>query len=149
MYSWILITHSAWRWVVVIAGFLALLRAAAILSARDTWQPKGARLARLFSIALDIQVLTGVALFLQLSPLTHIVASTTDTHLPWDLQAYFFIVLHPAIMVAAFIAVHIATPLVKRGRDDVARARRALLFYGITWLIVLSGIPWSRPLIRL
>lgn len=149
MYSWILITHSAWRWVVVVTGFLVLLRAAAVLSARDTWQPKGARLARLFSIALDIQVLTGAALFLTLSPLTNIVISSTQARLPPDSQAYFFAVLHPAIMMAAFIAVHIATPLVKRGRDDVACARRALLLYGITWLIVLGGIPWWRPLILL
>jgi hypothetical protein len=149
MYRWLLITHSAWRWVVVVAGLMALLRAAAILSAGKDWNPNGARLLRLFSISLDIQVLMGAALYLSVSPLTTVVPSTTGERLPADSQAYYFTVIHPIIMVAAFIAVHIAGVLVRRGRSDVARARRALIFCGLAWLLVLAGIPWWRPWMRM
>jgi hypothetical protein len=149
MYRWLLIAHSAWRWVVVVAGLLALLRAAATLSTGKDWNPKGARSLRLFSISLDIQVLMGAALYLTVSPLTTVVPSTAGERLPTDSQAYYFSVIHPLIMLAAFIAVHIAAVLVRRGRSEMAYARRAMIFCGVTWLLVLAGIPWWRPWMRI
>lgn len=118
------------------------------VSTAKVWSTGDASLARLFGITLDVQVLMGAALFLFLSPLTTVVPSATTTALPEDSQAYFFTVVHPVIMVVAFIAVHIAPVSVRRGRSDHARARRALIFYGITWLLVFAGTPWWRPWVR-
>ncbi|MGH8257860.1 MAG: hypothetical protein ACRET0_16785, partial [Steroidobacteraceae bacterium] len=139
----------AWRWVVLIAGFGAVVSAMMGLSRQDPWAPNGARLGRFFGIALDIQVLMGAALYLLLSPMTTIVLSTVGMKLPRGSQAYFFVVIHPAIMIVAFIAVHVAAALVRRARSDAAHQRRAIIFYGITLLIVLAGIPWQRPWLRL
>ncbi len=149
MYRWVLIAHNGWRWVVIVIGFAVLFCAVTRLRTGRPWDTGVARLARFFSISVDIQVLMGAALYLALSPLTTLVVASTDTPLPVGSQAYFLAVVHPLMMVAAFIAVHIASVLVRRARVDAARARRALIFYGITWLIILTGIPWWRPWIQL
>ena len=148
MYRWVLITHNAWRWVVLMAGFAAVISAATRLSRQEVWAPVGPRLGRFFGIALDIQVLMGAALYLTLSPLTTIVLSTTGRRLPPGSQAHYFVSVHPAFMIVAFIAVHISAVLIRRGRSDAAHQRRAVILYGLTLLIVLVGIPWWRPWLR-
>lgn len=147
-YRWVLIAHSDWRWVVVIAGFAAVLSAAARLAGKQPWAPTGPRVSRFFSIAVDVQVLMGAALYLLLSPLSTVVLCTTGVPLPRSSDAHFFASVHPAIMVGAFVAVHIASVLVRRGRSDAAHQRRAVIFFGLTLLIILAGIPWWRPWLR-
>jgi hypothetical protein len=147
LYRWVLIAHSLWRWVVLIAGFGTLLQAVVQLIERRPWVPVGARLARFFGVAVDIQVLMGAALYLILSPLTTMMRMGA-MRLPHKSQAYFFVVLHPSIMIVGFIAVHIAAVLVRRARSDAGHQRRAIIFYGITLLILLYGIPWWRPWLR-
>jgi len=148
LYRWVLIAHSDWRWVVLIAGFATVLTAALRLAERGPWAPSGAKLARFFGIAVDIQVLMGAALYLLLSPITTVMLSATHMRLPQNSQAYFFVVIHPAIMIVAFIAVHISSVLVRRARSDAGRERRAIIFYGITLAIILAGVPWFRPWLR-
>ncbi|MGO9993778.1 MAG: hypothetical protein ACLPTF_14870 [Steroidobacteraceae bacterium] len=149
MYRWLLIVHSDWRWVVVAVGFITLIHAGSSLSASAPWQPNGARVARLFGIALDIQVLLGAALYLTFSPLTNVVLSTASAGTSTSFQIQYFASIHPAIMVTAFLVAHIASSVVKRARDEASRARRALIGYGLTWLIVMAGVPWFRPWERL
>jgi hypothetical protein len=148
LYRWVLILHGAWRWVVLIAGFATVVNAVLRLSERQPWAPTGPRLGRFFGIALDIQVLMGAALYLTLSPLTTLAMRPGGVRLPPGSQAYFFVVVHPIIMIVAFIAVHIAAVLVRRARSDAGHQRREIIFYGITLLIVLAGIPWWRPWLR-
>jgi hypothetical protein len=149
LYRWVLILHSDWRWVVLLAGLYTLVNALAGLSGERPWATHGAKAARFFGIALDIQVLMGAALFLLLSPLTTVVLSSAGMRLPRGSQAFFFVAIHPAVMFAAFIAVHISSVLVRRARNDAAHHRRALIFYGITWLAVLAAVPWGlRPWLR-
>jgi hypothetical protein len=145
LYRWVLIAHSDWRWVVVISGLVTLLSAMGGLSGERPWAAGGAKPARFFGIALDIQVLLGVAMYLLLSPLTTVALANASMKLP-----AFFTVFHPAIMFTAFIVVHISATLVRRARSDAGHHRRALIFYGITWLMVVAGVPWGlRPWFRL
>ena len=148
MYSWILIAHSDWRWVVIGLGGVVLLFAARALLAGKGWGANAARLARLFGIALDVQVLMGASLFLLFSPLTTIALSAATARVPVESQLHYFANVHSFTMLAAFIAVHIASVLVRRA-PEAMRARWALTGYGATWLIVMAGIPWWRPWVRI
>ena len=148
LYRGVLIAHSAWRWVVLIAGFAAVVNPIMRLSRQQAWAPLGPRLGRLFGIAIDIQVLMGAALYLLLSPLTTIVLNSIGTKLPPGSHLHFIVVEHPSIMIAAFILVHVSSMVVRRARSDAAHQRRAIIFYGVTLLLVLAGIPWWRPLLR-
>jgi hypothetical protein len=109
---------------------------------------EAARLARWFGISLDVQVLMGASLFLLFSPLTNIALSAATERVSVESQLYYFAVVHPLIMLGAFIAVHITSVLVKR-RPEAMRARWALMGYGVTWLVVVAGMPWWRPWARI
>lgn len=144
LYRWALIAHSDWRWVVVISGLATLISALGGLSGERPWAGGGAKLARFFGVAVDIQVLLGIALYLFLSPLTTVALANTTMPLP-----AFFTALHPAVMFTAFIVVHVSAVLVRRARTNAGHHRRALIFYGITWLMLLSAVPWGmRPWFR-
>lgn len=144
LYRWAIIAHSDWRWVVVMSGFATLISALSGLSGERPWAAGGARPARFFGVAVDIQVLLGIALYLFLSPLTTVALAHTTMRLP-----PFFTVLHPAVMFTAFIAVHVSAVLVRRARTNAGHHRRALIFYGITWLMLMAAVPWGqRPWFR-
>jgi hypothetical protein len=148
MYRWILIAHSGWRWIVIGLGGVVMLSAARALLAGKGWDANAARLARLFGISLDVQVLMGASLFLLFSPLTNVALSAVSERVPVESQLHYFAVVHPLIMLAAFIAVHVTSVLVKR-RPEAMRARWALIGYGVTWLVMMAGMPWWRPWVRI
>jgi hypothetical protein len=148
MYRWLLIAHSGWRWVVIGLGVVVLLSATRASLAGKGWDANAARFARLFSISLDVQVLMGASLFLLFSPLTNIALSAATERVPVESQLHYFTTVHPFTMLVAFIAVHIASVLVRRV-PEMMRVRWALFGYGVTWLIVMAGIPWWRPWARI
>ena len=148
MYRWVLIAHGAWRWVVVAAGVALVVAALLGVWRRTAWSPATARLGRFFGIAVDIQVLMGATLYLVLSPLTNDAFSAAQSVAAGsDMQ--FFALRHALIMTFTLVAVHVSAVIVRRGRDDATRQRRAALCYGITLLILMSAIPWWRPWLRL
>ncbi len=148
MYGTILLLHSLWRWVVILAGASTVVLAALGLKSHASWPARAGRSARLFGIAVDVQVLLGASLYLVFSPLTTVVPRVAgDTALSPD--AHFVGGQHALTMVCALISVHVSAVLVRRAPGDLAKHRRALLLYGFTLLLVLAGIPWWRPLARL
>lgn len=148
MYRWVLILHSTWRWVVLLAGVAAVGSALYGLRHRMGWQPTGALCGRLFGIAVDIQVLLGAALYLVFSPLTtQGLSAAGEGTASSDLS--FFSTRHGLVMMLVLIAVHVSAVVIRRGRNDSSRQRRAVVCYGLTWLLLCSAIPWWRPWLRL
>jgi hypothetical protein len=144
LYRWVLFAHSDWRWVVLLAGLGTLTLALGGLNGERPWAASGAKVARFFGVALDIQVLMGFSMYLLFSPLTTVALKVTTARLPAFFTAY-----HPAIMFTAFIGVHVASMLVKRAHNDAGHHRRALIFYSVIWLMLLAGVPWGiRPWFR-
>jgi hypothetical protein len=147
VYSWVLIAHSAWRWAVLLAGCSAVLGATLITPRQPNWATAGPGLNWLFVMALDVQILLGAVLYL-LSPFTTIIPTTAPS-LSLSPQFDYFATFHPASMVAAFVMAHLGAVLIRRGRSEVERRRRAIFFHGLTLMIVIYAIPWWRPWWRL
>jgi hypothetical protein len=148
MYRWLLIAHSIWRWAVILAGVTAVLCAAWGWQRRRTCYAQCAILGRLFAIAVDIQVLIGAALYLLFSPMTTIVLRINGAT-PRGTELAFIGSTHALIMIAVLVAVHLSAVIVRRGANDAARLRRSVLCYGLTLLLLLTGVPWWRPWLRL
>ena len=70
MYPYVLIAHNTWRWVVLGLGLLLLIAVVRGLREQTPWGTGVALKARLFAIAVDLQLLGGAALYLGLNPLT-------------------------------------------------------------------------------
>ena len=144
MYPYVLTVHGAWRWVVLALGAYVVVTAAHGLLTPSPWRR---RMSRLFGIAVDVQVLLGAALYLTLSPLTTEAGAAAGSSQPHS-DLSFIGGSHALIMLGALLAVHVAAVLVRRARTDSARHLRALLFYGLTWALIVIGTPWWRPLMR-
>jgi hypothetical protein len=146
MYAIVLSLHNVLRWLVLVAGVLAVVEAIRGWTGARPWRIGGA--GRLFPISLDVQFLVGVLLYAVLSPTTRAAFADFGAAMRAP-QLRFFAVEHAVLMVLALVAAHLGKVLAPKAADDAGRHRRAAVWYGLALLLVLAGMPWFRPLFRL
>jgi hypothetical protein len=147
MYEIVLSVHNVLRWLVLVAGVIAVLRAVGGWRGRRRWTPESAGPGRLFTISLDVQFLLGILLYGMLSPVTRQAFADFGGAMA-DRDLRFFAVEHALLMVLAVVAAHLGKVLAPKAGLDAARFRRAALWYGAALLLILAGMPWFRPLFR-
>jgi hypothetical protein len=144
MYNFILILHNWWRWVVVVVGVLAIVTSWIGWLRNHKFEKRDRQLGMFFGVALDIQLLLGLILYF-ISPVDGFVSlknlSTDD--------ARFFGFEHILYMIVAVVCVHVGSVLARRAATDQGKFRRAALWFTASMAIILIGIPWWRPLLRL
>lgn len=153
MYSLVIVLHSLLRWAVLILGLAAFGRALAGVSGRRAWEPGGARVGLLFMISVDVQFLLGVLLYGWLSPFTKTAFANFGAAMR-DRYLRFWAVEHALMMVLAMVMVHVGRVAARRATTDLARHRRAALWFGVALLLMVVATPWpflpyGRPLFRL
>lgn len=147
MYSTILIIHSLLRWIALAAGIAATVIAV-------TGPDKRAdRLGLVLMMALDIQMLLGLILYLVLSPYTTEAVQNFSTAMR-DPVLRFWVTQHAATMFGAVIVVHAGRVLVLKTEGAADKRTRRLLCFGIATVGMIVGMPWpglayARPLFRL
>ena len=104
-------------------------------------------------LALDLQVLFGLALYFGLSPFTSQAFANFGAAMQ-NPALRFWAIQHIGLMAAAVLLVRIGRVLALTAKSGAARRRRRLVFFALTTLTIVSGIPWpgmpgDRPLIRL
>ncbi len=145
-YEIVLALHNIVRWLVVLAGLMAASRALFGWFAGRSWTKTDDRLGLLYTISVDIQVLLGLILYLFLSPITRSALRDFGAAMS-DTNARFWSVEHIAIMLAVVVLVHVGRVLSRRGTNDLSKNRRAAIFYTITLVMLVLGMPWVRPLL--
>jgi predicted Na+-dependent transporter len=60
----------------------------------------------------------------------------------------FMAVEHISTMLLAIILIQVGRSLSKKATDAVVKHKRALIFFSIGMLLILSRIPWNAPLFR-
>jgi hypothetical protein len=151
MYVTLLALHSLLRWLVLLFGLIAIIRAFGGWSARRAWTRADDRAGLLFTISLDTQVLVGLILYGLLSPMTQAAFSNFGAAMK-DPLLRFYAVEHLALMLAGLAFVHIGRARAKKARSDVSRHKTAAIFYTLGFVLILVGIPWpflavGRPLL--
>jgi hypothetical protein len=148
MYAIALSLHNILRWLVLVAAVVAVARAVMGWLGRQPWTPASAGPGRVFTIAMDVQFLLGILLYGMLSPVTRRAFADFGAAMA-DPELRFFAVEHAAMMVLALVFAHVGKVVAPKGADDVARYRRAALWYGLSLVLILAAMPWARPLFRL
>ena len=148
MYAFILAVHNIVRWVVLILGFLAVLRAFIGWFGKHAWIPADPKISIYFTSAIDVQLLLGLVLYIFLSPfalqairtigLSGVMAQPVDR---------FFAVEHLFYMLLAVVFAHLGNALPKKVDNPVDKHRRAAIWFGLAFLVILLGMPWFRPLL--
>lgn len=126
MYPMIVEAHSGWRHLVVLVLAVAIIRAAYGWIRGSDWGVWDARLDMATTIAVDIQVLLGLVVW--------IVGQHWqgyNTLAAWE---------HPVTMIVAAAAAHVTSSRVKKSPESAAKFRTATIGYLITALILALGI---------
>jgi hypothetical protein len=152
MYSAFLLIHSWLRWVVILVGLFAAVRAMIGVAGRKPWSSADASSGRWFSIALDFQFLIGLILYIVLSPFIRdgwADMAATMRNAPLR----FFVVEHVFGMIVALALVHVGRVKIRRATDGARKHKLAAIFFGIAIVVILLSIPWpgtpgGRPLFR-
>jgi hypothetical protein len=149
VYPVVLGVHSYWRWVVLAAAVMVLVRAWQGWRSRRPWTPVDDRASRFFVVTFDMQVLIGLFLYVALSPLTRAAFGNFGAAMG-DSVMRFWAVEHIFGMLVAAAFVHIGRAKTRRPstRD---RHKTAVIFYGLALVAMLLTIPWpfmpaGRPL---
>jgi len=146
MYDFILTLHNLTRWLVLIFGVLAVLRAFYGWFGKKAWSQLDDRLGLGFTITMDIQLLLGLLLYFVFSPITKTAFRDFGAAMA-ESDLRYFAVEHILMMVIAVILVHIGRALSKRADTDAGKHKRAAIFFTLGLLVVLAAIPWFRPLL--
>jgi hypothetical protein len=152
MYSAFLGVHSYVRWVVVIAGLIVIVRAITGITSRRGWGSGDSVPIRVFSIALDIQFLIGLLLYVWLSPFIRDAwADMAATMRNAPLR--FFAVEHLTGMIIGLGLAHVGTSKIGKAADAGQKHKLAAVFIGLAMVVILLSIPWpgmpgGRPLLR-
>ena len=150
MYTAALLIHSWLRYVVLILGLIAAVRA--LTAGRRAWTRTDHQTGLLFGIAFDIQALIGLILYFLLSPFTHEAMQNVGAAMK-NSGLRFWAVEHPLGMFVALALVHIGNARIRKTYDDRRKHRLAAIFFTLALLIMLLTIPWpgmpnGRPLFR-
>jgi hypothetical protein len=120
--------HSVFRWVVLLTAVLAI--GVAMMSATGTrrWGVIGDRSSLFFTIAMDVQFLIGLLVWVLGQ------RWQGDVGLGW---------LHPLAMLVAVALAHVGRARADRDRDATStdKGRQAAIFFTASLLVILIAIP--------
>jgi len=136
LYPVLVTLHSILRWVIVLAGLYAIIRAITGLSFKRGYMGVDDRAGLWFTIAMDLQVLLGIILYFFKFPGMNIGAAMADP------VQRFFAVEHVSLMLVAVIVAHVARSMAKKASKPADKHRRILIGFALALLIVLAAIPW-------
>jgi hypothetical protein len=148
MYPFFLTLHSLLRWVVLLAGIVAVVMALRGWLGQRPWRPLENRVSLIYMISMDVQVLLGFLLYFVLSPITTEAFAEFGAAMG-DVELRFWLLEHLFWMVLALVLIHVGRILIRRAPADLERHKRAAIFFGPALLAILLAIPWMRPLLRL
>lgn len=145
MYEVVKGLHNILRWVVLAGGAYALFVAYRGLFGRATWREGGRLSGIVFTSALNVQLMLGLLLY-GISPITRAAMQDLGAAMGDDTFRY-FAMEHFVSMILAVVAAQAGFSLAKRAEGERARFVRAAVGYTLAALLVLSVIPWWRPLL--
>ena len=141
-YELILVMHDITRWLVLVVGIYAVVRAFLGWLGKKPWVKADHSAGVSFTSILDIQVLLGLVLYF-VSPITTSgLRNFGDAMKVADVR--FFLVEHSLIMVIAVILAHIGSAQAKKAASDLQKHRRAALWFLGALVLILAIIPWNR-----
>jgi hypothetical protein len=151
IYATVLTIHSWLRWLVILFGLMAFVRAATGAAASRPWTPADDRAGAWFGRVLDLQFLLGLILYIFLSPLTHTAFADLGAAMK-NSGLRFWVVEHMFGMLIAVALVHVGRAQARK-TDSLRRHRVAAGFFALALAVMLASIPWpglpyGRPLLR-
>jgi hypothetical protein len=150
MYTVVLALHSWVRWLALVAAFGTAL--AALRGKVEGSNSLADRWGMIAMMALDIQLLLGVLLYVVVSPNMKPILENFGAAMK-DPTARFWAVEHASTMFGAIALAHVGRVLARKAKDASAKRRHLLTCFGLAIMLISLGMPWpggrgGRPLFR-
>jgi hypothetical protein len=138
----LLLVHSYFRWLVLLAGLLAVARMANGYTRQTVYGASDLRVSRIFIGLLDLQFLLGLILY-AVSPVTRDALKDMATSMQ-DPHVRFFVAEHPMMMFIALCAAHGSSIWARKSPSDRMKYLRSSMGFALALGLILAGIPWFR-----
>ena len=153
MYQTLLFAHSWLRWIVVLLVLLVVVAAIAKKVADANGRTAAVRLSPFAIIAIDIQFLIGIVLYVFLTPHMANLLQSGGAVMRNSVLRYWS-VEHAFGMIILTALAHIGRVKMKKAATPELANKRALVWFGIVLAILLITMPWPfmpymRPLVRM
>lgn len=153
MYTLILTLHNIIRWLVLLFGFIAVVRAFSGWLGKKEWTKSDRQVGMMFTGMIDLQLLLGLLLYFVYSPFTRTIIANFSGVMR-DGIARFFAIEHTLVMLSALVLAHLGTSAVKKTAASKSKHKQAAIWFSAALLLILAMIPWpflpyGRPLLRL
>jgi len=143
MFSVLIFIHSILRWGILLFGVYAIVISAQRLMAKKDFS-KGENLSHvLFVIFCHTQLLVGLILYF-ISPAVD--QAFKSGAMMSNSEYRFVAVEHIATMIIAIALIQVGRTLSKKATTDNGKHKKALVFFTIGLLLILSRIPWNKAL---
>jgi hypothetical protein len=126
MYTAAIVLHSVLRWVVILLGVLAVARAFSGRSSGRSWTAADATPGRLYTMALDVQMVIGLLLYFVFSHILSIAGADWGEAMG-NTAIRYWVVEHLAAMVVAIALAHVGPCVCGRPPPTGAEAGGTLL----------------------
>ncbi|MCK3686016.1 hypothetical protein [Maribellus sp. YY47] len=143
MYTGLLHAHNGFRWLVLLALIISVVLALTGWVGKREWKKTDNLFNLLLVIFTDIQFLVGLALYAFVSPMTKAAFQNFGAAMK-NSELRFYAVEHILLMVIALVLIHIGRSRSKKASSSDKKHRLAAIFYTISLVLILAGIPWGR-----
>lgn len=126
MYSFIVMAHSGWRYIVLLILAIAIIKYLIGWLGNGKWASFDATLNRFTPIAVDVQWLLGIIIWIMGSWWAN-----SDARVAWE---------HPITMTLALVAGHVTAVYVRRATDDRRKFMIGALGYLLTGVLIAVGV---------
>ena len=148
MYNLALIVHNFTRWLVLLALAWALLQSLHGWIRKREWSQNDQRAAFTVMVIASIQLVFGLTLYFHPAGLAQ--AAWKDLSMAMKVYDFrFFGFEHPLQMIIGIVLIHFGYHRSKKATTSKDKHRRAVIFFSLAALAIVTMIPWWRPLIRL
>ncbi|MEM8534000.1 MAG: hypothetical protein AAGF95_24355 [Chloroflexota bacterium] len=139
--------HSYVRWAILILAIWALYSAYVGLIRKRDWTEADRRPGSLFTLLMSVQLLIGFIVYFYPGGLVLLAFSNISNAMA-ETQLRFFVAEHLVVMTIAVAFAHIGTARAKRAVSAIAKYRQSAIWYTLSTIAVLLGIPWWRAMFR-
>lgn len=141
MSHFLLILHSWLRWAVLITAVWTIIRAISGVASHREYTAADHKSSLFFMISMDLQFLIGILLYLAEGWARNWTGGRLAAVMN-NTAARFFTVEHAAMMILAWIIVHIGRSVVRKASSAEVKHSKSLVYFGVAFILILLAIPW-------
>lgn len=142
-YQIFLFLHSWIRWIILILGIVAIVKAYAGWMGKKPYSKGDNGLSAAFMGTLHLNLLIGLILYLFLSPIIESAFQDFGAAMK-NPQLRFWAVEHAFVNILAVVLAQVGRTKAKKAVDAVRKHKLTAIFYTIAFILLLSRIPWQE-----